>query len=106
MSYLCFLHIPGRLNRKTLTIPVVFVVPVVGLKSSTGQDLKSTTKFADVAGLEQAKAMGFMTRENPSLKLRDHTVDGSEIRRSPVEGKVVYLIFTRFHTSQVVVWDF
>ena len=69
------------------------MVPVVGLKSSTGQDLKSTTKFADVAGLEQAKAMGFMTRENPSLKLRDHTVDGSEIRRSPVEGKVVYPIF-------------
>ena len=35
------------------------------------------------------------------------SVDGSEIRCSPVEGKVVHLpLFTGFYTSQVVVWDF
>ena len=35
------------------------------------------------------------------------SVDGSDIRRSPVEGKVVHLpSFKGFYTSQVVVWDF
>ncbi len=35
------------------------------------------------------------------------TVDGSEIRRSPVEGTVVYpSLFLGFHTSQVLVQDF
>ena len=35
------------------------------------------------------------------------TVDGSEIRRSPVEGKVVFPIKSQgFHTSRVVGWDF
>ena len=36
-----------------------------------------------------------------------HAVDGLEIRRSPVEGTVVYpIIYDGFHASQVVVGDF
>ena len=35
-----------------------------------------------------------------------HTVDGSEIRRSPVEVGSFYPLFIGFKTSQVVVWDF
>ena len=40
----------------------------------------------------------------PQIMLHNyHTVDGSEIRRSAVEGQVVYAsLYTGFYTSQVV----
>ena len=43
-----------------------------------------------------------------SLALRSHkgSIDGSEIRRSPVEvDSLSHSFYTRFYTSQVVVWD-
>ena len=40
------------------------------------------------------------------IELRKVTVDGSEIRRSPVEVGNLSRYFQSFFTSQVVVWDF
>ena len=52
-------------------------------------------------GAPSRKSMG-------TLHVNQHTVDGSEIRNSPVEGKVVEIpLFIGFGIpSQVVVWDF
>ena len=48
-----------------------------------------------------------MTPTNTEMKDVNGTVNAPEIWRSPVEGKVVYLVIYRIYTSKpVVVLDF
>ena len=56
----------------------------------------------DATAPPASKGKEFQSMENTMI-----SVDGSEIWRSPVEGKVAHLpLFTGFYASQVVVWDF
>ncbi len=64
-------------------------------------------KSLKVTCLANLPTDGLKQNKHKILSKSKDTVDGWEIRRSPVEGQVVFPIIYRVSApSQVVVWDF